>query len=281
VCGGSRLHLARPASLPDELGSAAFRISSGDYGRTGEIHRCAACGFLQCSSMTDVLRYYESLEDVDYERTRAQRAVQEAKLLDLAGRHRPRGRLLDVGAGSGILVEEAVRRGYDAIGVEPASWLQRRARERGLPVLRGTFPHPEIRGRFEVITLVDVIEHVPDPVGLLADVAGALAPDGVALIATPDVGSLAARLLGWRWWHFRIAHIGYFDRATLTLALQRAGLVARAWHRPGWYLRLDYLLERLAGYVPPVRWVPLPRVLGGTTVPLNLLDSVAVVAARA
>jgi SAM-dependent methyltransferase len=284
VCGGTRLRLARASRLPASLESGAFRISSGDYGRTGEVHQCAACGFLQCSAMTDVLRYYEDLEDLDYERTRVQRAVQEGKLLDLAARHRPRGRLLDIGAGSGILVEEARRRGYDAIGVEPGSWLHARARERGLPVVRGTFPHAAVRGVFDVITLIDVIEHVPDPVGLLTDVAAHLAPGGVALVATPDVGSLAARVLGWRWWHFRIAHIGYFDRATLGLALRRAGLTPRAFHRPGWYMRVDYLVERLVGYLLPIRLGGLHGRLGrlgGATVPLNLRDSMAVVAARA
>ena len=97
--------------------------------------------------------------------------------------------------------------------------------------------------------------------------------EGVLAVATPDVGSLAARLMGWRWWHFRLAHIGYFDRRTLDLATARAGFQPLARHRPGWFFSADYLLERALKLLAPSIRVRSPGVLRRLSVPVNLGDS--------
>src|SRR6185312_17166433 len=102
--------------------------------------------------------------------------------------------------------------------IEPSLALQAQAQARGLPVHRGVLPSPNVTGLYDIVTAVDVIEHVPDPVGLMRVIAATMAPQGIAVFVTPDVGSFAARLLSWKWWHYRIAHIGYFDQRTLRRA---------------------------------------------------------------
>jgi SAM-dependent methyltransferase len=144
----------------------------------------------------------------------------------------------------------------------------------------GTFPAPETTGRFDAITLIDVIEHVPNPVELLRGIAANLADAGYAIIVTPDVGSLAARILKWRWWHFRIAHIGYFDKRTLYRSLQRAGLRPVLLARPGWFFTADYLWARVRRYLPAFLRLGTPRFLRRIVIPLNLRDSWLVVCAR-
>ena len=278
VCGAARLEVAKRGDLTRDLESRDFAITDAHYGRTGEIHECAGCGFLQCSDQSDVLGFYEALEDEVYDATRSARERQARRLLERIRPFRPGARLLDVGAGSGILVARAAALGYRAEGVEPSLWLQRRATERGLAVELGTLPHPKLEGPYDVVTLIDVLEHVPDPVGLLERAREVTAPDGVVAIVTPDVRSLAARLLGWRWWHFRVAHVGYFSRATLRLALQRAGLGEPRLSRPGWYFPADYLVERVNTYLPRALRIPAPRWLGRITVPLNLRDSLLAIA---
>ena len=87
--------------------------------------------------------------------------------MNVISRYKKAATLLDVGAGSGILVEEALAFGFAARGVEPSNPLQATAAQRGLPVTRGVLPPlPEFsRGHGdEVVTLIDVIEHVPNPV---------------------------------------------------------------------------------------------------------------------
>ena len=280
VCGSRNLTLAKTGTLPDDLGADAFRITDKDYGATADIYRCGDCGFLECPDLPDVLDFYADMDDVGYEDTRDQRALQAGRLVKQLARAKPSGRLLDVGAGSGILVNEALRAGYEAVGIEPSIALQKRAAAAGLPVKPGVLPDPALTGPFDCVTLVDVIEHVPDPVGLLRDIAAVLADDGVCLPVTPDVKSLAARLMGWRWWHFRIAHIGYFDRATLTTAIEAAGLEVQTISRPTWYFPASYLAERVLAYAP--RWLrpPVPKFLDRLTVPLNLFDSYTVLCRR-
>ena len=110
---------------------------------------------------------------------RAPRALQAERLLGAVRPYCPTGRLLDIGAGAGILVDAANRAGYRAEGVEPSDWMVRRAAEHGVTVHRGVLPMPGISGPYDVVTLVDVIEHVSDPADLLAQARAVLAPDGV------------------------------------------------------------------------------------------------------
>ncbi|MCB1738571.1 MAG: class I SAM-dependent methyltransferase [Gammaproteobacteria bacterium] len=281
VCGSSDLDLVKKGDLPGELSEQDFRITDADYGRTGNIYRCRACGFHQCSEMLDVLQFYSDMDDPDYEATREQRALQEASLLKEIRKWRPTGRLLDVGAGAGILVEEALKLGYAAEGVEPARSLQSAAAALDLPVHLGVLPHKDAQGPYDVLTMIDVIEHVPNPVEVLKTVREALADDGIAAIVTPDRKALAARIMGWKWWHYRMAHIGYFDRQTLTLALKEAGLEPIAFQRPGWYFPASYLFERVMQYIPFARGLKAPRFMDGIVIPLNLRDSLMVLCRRA
>ena len=279
VCESPDLELGRRTGIDVRaLGSQDFAISDSRYGRTGDIYRCRACGFLECPDLDGVLGHYQGLVDQDYEQGRAERALQARQLLATLAPWKPAGRLLDVGAGSGILVEQALARGYAAKGIEPSEWLQRRAADRGLPVYQGTLPHPDLPGPFDLVTLIDVIEHVPDPVGILQKITSVLAPDGLVAVVTPDVRSVAAQLLGFRWWHYRVAHVGYFHRGTLDRALARSGLERLATFRPGWYFTVDYLLERVRRYLPLP--LPVPSAVRRLTIPLNLRDSLLVVARR-
>lgn len=277
ICGADGMETIRASTVPGGLTSRAFAITDAGYGVTGEVRECPRCGFRQCPEMGEVLGFYQDLEDESYEQGRAQRGIQARKLVETVARYRPSGRFLDVGAGSGILVEQAVKAGYQAEGVEPSRWLAEQARSLGLEVRCGTLPQPEPGDRFDVVTLVDVIEHVPNPVEILTQLRDALVPGGVGLVVTPDAGSFTARLLGWRWWHYRIAHIGYFNRGNLLLALRRAGLEPLLVQRPWWYFTAAYLLERVNVYLPRWARLPIPQFAHRLTVPLNLWDSLLVV----
>ena len=277
VCGSTRLVLYKRSDVQEGLSSRSFAITDSDYGRTGELYRCQDCGFLQCTDIRNALSFYEQLEDKEYEEGRTERALQARKLLALVKPEKGRGRLVDIGAGSGILVEQATALGYEAEGVEPSNWLREQAIGRGLPVHLGVFPHPNVEAGIDLVTLVDVIEHVSEPVALLRSIRSFMADDGVGLVVTPDVGSATARLLGKHWWHFRFAHIGYFDKKTLLLALSRAGLEPIRVGRPSWYFAADYLLERINRYLPKFLRVPVSKYWGKFIIPLNLRDSLYVV----
>ncbi|MCG3176487.1 MAG: Ubiquinone biosynthesis O-methyltransferase [Candidatus Omnitrophica bacterium] len=280
VCDGSDLRPV-PGTSSGALTPDDVRISDSVYGTTGQLGRCIACGFVQCTDAGDVLARYAGMEDAAYEESRVPRALQMRRLLGGLRELRPDMRLLDVGAASGILVEEALRLGLRADGVEPSVWLSARARERGLPVLTGALPHPALKGPYDIVMLVDIIEHVERPVELLRQARELLTGTGRIVVVTPDRSSWAARLMGRRWWHYRRAHIGYFDLNTLDLAMRRVGMVRKRWSRPSWYFTLGYLLQRAVVYLPWLRATAARHARQSTIVPLNLRDSILAVYAPA
>ena len=215
LCGDNSLHEYKKSNMPKDVCADNFRITDTCYGVTGSLDKCDQCGYIQSSDFKDVLRFYEQMDDLEYLDSSETRSLQEKALLQKLAKFAPNGRLLDVGAGSGILVREALKMGYDAEGVEPSTSLQRHAVQLETNIHLGTLPHPDIEGKFDTITVVDVIEHVLEPVALLEEVARHLKPGGYGIVVTPDVSSLASRILGHKWWHFRMAHVGYFNKGKI------------------------------------------------------------------
>ena len=274
VCGGHSLEFARHGVPPSSVNSEDFNITSSQYGVTGELHRCRNCGFLQSTGFREVLHFYEELEDPDYEKSRGPRSLQARKIMNVISRQKPSGRLLDIGAGSGILIEQALKLGYLAEGVEPSAWLQSKAKQSGFQVYSGSFPNSAVQGVFDVICMIDVLEHIRDPMGLLEHIPKYLAAGGVLVVITPDVHSLTARLMRSKWWHYRIAHVGYFDQHSLDVLFDRVGLRRVGARHATWYFSLGYLLVRLGRYMPGF-WKPrYPRFLDRVVLQLDLGDSI-------
>jgi SAM-dependent methyltransferase len=148
-------------------------------------------------------------------------------LLDRLGAYLPQGRLLQVGCGHGLLLDEARRRGYDVDGVEPSVEAARYARDRlGLAVREMAIEEAELEGeRYDAILLVDVLEHLDDPVATLDRLLAVLAPGGAVLIVTPDPSSLTARVAGSHWWCFVPAHYCLIPRKTLRELMDARGLL--------------------------------------------------------
>ena len=287
ICGNPST-TAYAKGVVDTLTPDDLRISDKRYGMTLPLVRCEACGFVfaERESLPALTALYAELEDAEYEASATGRDRQMAHLLRWATADVPRpARLLDVGAASGILVREATAFGFQSVGVEPSGPLARRARAHGVDVHQGVLPHPALDGAtFDVVTLIDVIEHVDDPLGLLDLCRRHLAPGGRLVVVTPDRGSIAARMLGAHWWHRRLAHVCYFDRSTLTVALNRSGLEPDRWARPRWYLPLGYLFSRVPQYLPGLEATTAPAehgVASRLVIPFNLRDSYAVVARAA
>jgi SAM-dependent methyltransferase len=277
VCSNTAFKLYKKSDIRGGLSSVNFAITNFDYGKTGELLLCQNCGFIQCNDLDKVVGFYEDLEDQGYEDTRKERKLQEKRLISFLGKFKKSGKLLDIGAGSGIMVEAALEAGFNAQGIEPSKWLHQQAVRRNLPVLQGIFPHPEATGSYDVITFVDVIEHITQPGLLLSEIHKSLENDGVLVLVTPDVKSLAAKVFKFKWWHFRIAHIGYFNRKNLSMLLKSAGFEIISMSRPSWYFTLRYLGIRFLSFLPKFLQFPLPVFLDKIIVPVNLRDSILAV----
>lgn len=145
-------------------------------------------------------------------------------------------RWLDYGCGAGGLVRAARAAGHDAAGWE-TGWIRARAAEKGVPMLEES-ELEAARGSFDLVTAVEVVEHLPDPVSELARMAALLRPGGVLFCTTQNARPRRSDLLAWSYLVPEV-HVSFFEPDTLALAFEKAGLRAE---RPG---RLDGLEDVL------------------------------------
>lgn len=135
-------------------------------------------------------------------------------------------RFLDVGAAYGLLVQAASDAGFDAVGLEPVrgcvDWA---TSELGVKMLAGTVEDVDIAPEsFDVVTLMDVIEHVVDPGLALRRIRRWLRPGGLVVIETGDFEALLARVCGPRWYYYDPPqHLTYFSRRSLENLLVASG----------------------------------------------------------
>jgi 2-polyprenyl-3-methyl-5-hydroxy-6-metoxy-1,4-benzoquinol methylase len=143
------------------------------------------------------------------------------------------GQLLDIGCGNGSFLAGMRERGWEVQGLEPDSEAADLARKRhGLKVITGTLEETSLSvSSVDAITLNHVIEHVPDPVGLLSECRRILKPGGKLVVATPNVESLAHRMSGVRWQHLDPPrHLCLFSSRALTACVEKAGLQPESLH---------------------------------------------------
>ena len=224
-------------------------MSDSNYGKTGNLYRCDYCKFVQCFDFIEPGSFYEEMIDSDYVISQNARYKEMSRILIFAQPYLRGESLLDIGAGTGMLVKKAIELGYRAVGIEPSKQFSDIAAKSRLNVVQGVFPSEKIVEKFDVITLIDVIEHVNQPVDFLLHVKQNLSSRGFVVISTPDSNSLLARTLKWNWWHYRIAHIGYFDQNHLDHAMTKCGFELIGKSRPSWYFNLDYAMERLIKFI--------------------------------
>ena len=205
---------------------------SGNYRRvTGrdnwKVYACQTCtnAFTVPSPTTD--RQYE--DNVFYGMSAAREArwrrsaAEIVRFISAAG---CRGDLLDVGFGSGLVLEEATAAGFHTVGIEASHPAVVSAQSRGLNVREGymqenTF-HPN---SFDVITMSHVLEHVADPRSLLVIATMLLKPGGHLFLSQTNYLGTLPRLLGPRWYAWvPNEHYSHFSPQGLSLLLQSVGL---------------------------------------------------------
>ncbi len=228
ICTGT-LSLARPGRERAAT-AAAFAPSCHETGAHGDLLRCRECGTVQQPSLPDgeeLVGLYREMTDDDYLTQETGRRETARRLLGLIGAHVPGGRLLEVGCGHGLLLDEAVKLGYEVTGLEPARAAAAHARERyGLEVREHTLEDSSLTAeRFDVIVMADVLEHLEDPCAALDRCTALLADGGVLLVVTPDPSSVTARLAGARWWGLLPAHVCLLPHRTLLELLVGRGLL--------------------------------------------------------
>jgi SAM-dependent methyltransferase len=197
----------------------------------GALFRCSTCGSVQQPGLPSgaaLHELYRAMSDDAYLAEEEGRRATARRVLAQVARHVGSGRLLDVGCGHGLLLDEARRRGYDGLGLE----LSRSAAGYARDVLGLAVEEQPVEDfaagateRFDVIVLADVIEHLEDPASALDACAALLADGGVLCVITPDPSTPLARAAGARWWGYVPAHTCLLPGRTLRELLSARGLV--------------------------------------------------------
>jgi 2-polyprenyl-3-methyl-5-hydroxy-6-metoxy-1,4-benzoquinol methylase len=164
------------------------------------------------------------------------------------------GKLLDVGCAAGFFLDEARKIGWQVQGLDVSSFAVGYASEHfGVDVHQGSFTDlPFPANSYDLISMWDVIEHVPNPKSYIERAAELLKQGGVFVMATPDVDSIPARLTGKRWVGFKLSeeHVYYFSAQTLGKMLEDAGFEVIDTRHVGKYVTIRLFLDRLGMYLP-------------------------------
>lgn len=138
--------------------------------------------------------------------------------LRLFRRHCPRGSVLDVGCSSGAFLYQLNRRfpgDYKILGTDVSQAPLDHAAKMGVPVTRGEFPAQSFAEKFDAVTFWAVMEHLAAPKLFLKKAASILKPGGHCFILTPNMDSLAVRLIGAKYRYIFPEHLNYFAPRTM------------------------------------------------------------------
>jgi 2-polyprenyl-3-methyl-5-hydroxy-6-metoxy-1,4-benzoquinol methylase len=141
--------------------------------------------------------------------------------LNLINSHQPnKGRILDIGAGTGDFLSVAKKDGWQTIGVEPSTKAKSIAINKGVSFVELT---TELENNsFDVISMWHVLEHVPDLDKQIKELKRLLKPTGTLIIAVPNFKSFDAKYYGKFWAAFDVPiHFWHFSKTAIKLLFEK------------------------------------------------------------
>lgn len=232
-----------------------------DIRMIGDVVRCDACktAFPRQATTGPVASplygksYYDawSPDVLGEEGLAALKGATGERLLDAVSNYRTGGKLLDVGCAFGHLLRVAEQRGWDGYGVEISAHACGES-QKIVPagrVWNGDFlTAPLPAAPFDVITMVDLIEHIRDVRAVLGRCAALLKDSGLLAIVTPDADSMSRKVLGKSWPHFNKEHALYFSMSGIRGLMRSNGFLVREASPFPKALNMQYARSHLRAY---------------------------------
>lgn len=163
---------------------------------------------------------------VDYDADKEPMRSTFNKYIDLLNKFgKINGRLFDIGAATGFFLKIAQKRGYSVEGVEMSDYAALMARRDGINVYSGDMMSLALSAEsFEVVTMLDVLEHMAEPFKELLEVKRILKVGGLLVVNAPNGQSLLARVLKTNW-HLVLPpeHLFYFSPKNLSMFMEANG----------------------------------------------------------
>jgi len=241
--------------------STRFHCTKTTDGHLGTYYHCTNCDtiFLDPMPSADVMRDYVNQEYSDgvyasHVRARPLKETMFAARSRQIYARQPGGRLLDVGASAGFMVEQAVLGGFDAYGVE----LSPVAIEYAAPAIRSRMLVGDANSlaedgveKYDVVTAFDIIEHTYDPAAFAQSLRALLRPGGLLCVTTPDTRHFLRYVMGSYWPMLEpLQHTVLFSRKSLAALLRQCGFNHIEMRTARKLLTADYLAEQVGGLTP-------------------------------
>lgn len=206
-------------------GSGRLRLigSKGDF----PLRECSVCGTIHTlpPDLEGEREFYDHYYDHATFETHPVVALSLERLVRSAEPFRRTGRWFDVGFGEGALLEEAGRKGWECYGSEISPAALRHGERRQWRVTDNADADKRfVPQTFDIVTMIELLEHVPEPDQMLEAAARYLRPGGLLYVTTPNARSLNRRLIGLGWSIFcPPEHITIWSARGLRHALARSG----------------------------------------------------------
>jgi len=260
-----------------------YTISDPRPAKPLAIGRCETCGLvfvLRNSGNPVTLEDYENCIDEEYIKEEKGRRRSARIILRRIGSFVKTGRMLEIGCANGFFIDEARKAGWEVAGAEPSRWARQYAAERlGVRTIYPTIKEAGFaRESFDVIVMLDVIEHLESPREMMRVIEKILKKDGVLVISTPDVESFLSILLGAKWWGINKHHLFYFSKKTLEYLLGQTGFEVLCYKSHVRIFTVGYWVKRVSSYSKLLQVIAKPflRVhrFDKQNVKINLYDQI-------
>ncbi len=252
LCGGRNHELV----FKGNIGSFDYNRFS-QYHAYGDIYRCLDCGLTAQrlshneSEILDLLRSEKYLDEAIGELNLREKKVFFQWLIDFIKTITAVDDrfVLDVGANTGVFLNELKPYTAKLYGVEPSDEAAEHCSVQGLEVQNAVIGQADLPDEFfDIAVLWDVVEHLYDPNQDIQTIFRKLKPGGFIFISTHDIDGLFARLTGAKYPMLMYQHFFHFSRRSLALMLQKAGfeVIKIKGFMKSWSLGyLYHLLEKL------------------------------------
>lgn len=251
LCGSN--HCIVQYKAPSSQEKKNYLITDYNIGPANRIVRCVKCGLVYINPRQkdeELLSSYINMSDELYVNEEKGRRLSSRIILKRLNRLKKKGKILDIGCCTGFFLDVAKGLGWEVYGVELSKWAVSYAiDEFDIEVFEGELKDAHFQDSyFDVVVLKDTIEHLPDPKATLIEIRRILKPDGILYINTPNISSLASRILKAKWWGFKQFHLYYFTRRTLSKMLEVTGFKPLKWKTYSRTFTFSHWIDRFKTY---------------------------------
>jgi 2-polyprenyl-3-methyl-5-hydroxy-6-metoxy-1,4-benzoquinol methylase len=232
-------------------GEEGYLVPGKEWGRHVKCRNCHLIYMNPTEKVSKTNEYYSKAKNNHASTIRGSYLRTAKSQVRLIQEYASGANLLDIGCAQGFFLFSASQAGYTTKGIEISQDAAEYARrEFGLDI--EVKPFEELRfaeNHFDVVTLWQVLEHVPYPLTILQEVHRILKPGGLLAVSTPDIEGIPAKILGKRWWDIKRLHVNQFTTKTLTDILQNAGFKNTSSVSYRGYVSLSILLTMMLKYL--------------------------------